>query len=48
LYQNLQNKPRKIVALEGTVERFAGTALDVLEGMDSRQKHAGMTDCLSA
>jgi hypothetical protein len=28
----LQDKPQEIVAFEGTVERFAGTALDVLEG----------------
>ena len=28
----LQNKPQEVVAFEGTVERFAGTAFDVFEG----------------
>ena len=28
----LQDKPHKVVAFEGTVERFTGTGLDVLKG----------------
>jgi hypothetical protein len=28
----LQDKPQEVVAFHGTVERFAGTALDVLKG----------------
>ena len=28
----LQDKPQEVLAFQGTVERFAATALDVLEG----------------
>ena len=28
----LQDKPYEVVAFDGTVERFSGTALDVFEG----------------
>ena len=28
----LQNKPQEVVAFDGAVERFVGTALDVFEG----------------